>query len=232
MFPALVRRLSAATPARCEVCRTWPSAPLCRACESQFAPRRNRCVQCALALPEGVSRCGRCVQSPPPLDACHAVVSYRYPWADLVADFKFSGQAGWADTWARLLAAHAGVRHCVQSAHLVLPMPLSRERLAARGFNQAWELARRIAPGKADSRLLLRLRDTPPQAQLDRPARQSNVRHAFALEPSRAHEVRGRDVLLLDDVMTSGASLFALAQVLRDAGATRVSAAVLARTED
>ena len=111
-------------------------------------------------------------------------------------------------------------------------MPLSRERLAQRGFNQAHELARRLAPGKADARLALRVRDTASQADLDHGSRQANVRRAFALEPARAAAVRGQAVLLVDDVMTTGASLFALAQVFRDAGAAGVAAVVFARTED
>ncbi len=232
MFLDLVRTLSAATPAQCEVCRAWPAEPLCGACRTRFVVPRQRCATCAVALPDGQALCGRCVQEPPPLDACHAAASYGYPWAGLVAGFKFSGQAGWAESLAQLMIADAGIRQAVEAAEVVLPMPLSRQRLAGRGFNQAWELARRLAPGKADSALALRVRDTPPQASLDRAARLGNLRHAFALEPSRAHAVRGRRVLLVDDVMTSGASLFSLARVVRQAGAAHVAAAVLARTED
>jgi ComF family protein len=232
MFVDLVRTLSAATPAQCEVCRAWPAQPLCQGCRLRFATLRHRCIACAIALPDGPGRCGRCVQEPPPLDECHAVVSYGYPWAGLVAGFKFSGQPGWAGTFAPMMGAHAGIRACADAADLVVPMPLSRERLAARGFNQSWELARRLAPRKAHADLLLRVRDTPPQVGLERPRRLSNVQGAFALEPARAHEVRGRAVLLVDDVMTSGASLFSAAQALRAAGAARVWAAVFARTED
>ncbi len=131
-----------------------------------------------------------------------------------------------------MLAAHAPVRECLAAADRVIPMPLSRERLAARGFNQAHELARRLAPGRVDATLALRLRDTPAQARLDRDARLANMRRAFALEPARAHEVRERRIVLVDDVMTSGASLFALARVFREAGAAHVAAVVLARTEE
>lgn len=232
MFTELLQGLTAAAPAQCEVCRAWPAQPLCARCLAQFAVPRRRCRRCALALPEGVELCGRCVASPPPLDACHAAASYGYPWAGLIGRFKFSGQPGWADAFARLLAALPPVRECLAAADRVLPMPLSRERLAARGFNQAHELARRLAPARADAGLALRLRDTPSQARLDRQARLANLRHAFALEPARAHEVRDRRIVLVDDVMTSGASLFALARVLREAGASHVAAVVVARTEE
>ncbi|WBY00467.1 ComF family protein [Ramlibacter tataouinensis] len=232
MFRQLVQGLSAAAPAQCEACRAWPAQPLCGPCLERFAEPRPRCRLCALALPVGVERCGRCAGQPPVLDACHAAVSYGYPWAGLIGQFKFAGQPGWADCFARLLLSRGAVRDCLDSADRVVPMPLARERLAARGFNQAHELARRLAPGRADATLALRLRDTPAQARLDREARLANLRHAFALEPARAHEARGRRIVLVDDVMTSGASLFALAGVFRAAGASQVSAVVLARTEE
>lgn len=183
-------------------------------------------------MPPGAGTCGRCLREPPPLDACHAVVSYGFPWAGLLARFKFAADAGWSRTFAALMAAHPGVAREAGHADLVLPLPLSRERLASRGYNQAWELARRLAPKRADPHLLLRVRDTPSQVGLPRDERLANLRGAFALEPRRAAEMRGRSVLLVDDVMTSGASLFTAAAVLVGAGAARVGAAVFARTED
>lgn len=232
MFRELVRSLSQATPAQCEVCRAWPARPLCNACLDTFAVPRPRCQRCALALPDSRALCGRCLRSPPPLDACHAAVSYGYPWAALVGRFKFSGEAGWADSFAALLARSPQVQAAIDAAHWLLPMPLSRERLAVRGFNQAHELARRLAPRKCEPALALRLRDTPAQVQLDLEQRLANVRHAFALDPARAAALRGQAVLLVDDVMTTGASLFALARVVREAGAAWVGALVLARTEE
>jgi predicted amidophosphoribosyltransferase len=115
---------------------------------------------------------------------------------------------------------------------MVLPMPLDAARLAERGFNQALELARRIAPARADARLLLRLRATTPQVRLAQAERHANVRGAFGVEPLRFAELRGKKVLLVDDVMTSGASLHAAAGALRAAGAEQVSAAVFARTDE
>ena len=175
--------------------------------------------------------CGACVRQPPPLDLCFAAVDYAFPWSQLVGRFKFRGEPGWAATLARRMADIPGVAGELAQADLVLPMPLARARLAERGFNQAWLLARRRAAAKADPLLLLRLRETGSQTALDRAARRRNVEGAFGLEPLRAQAVRGRRVLLVDDVMTSGASLHAAAGVLRQAGAARVSAVVLARTD-
>jgi ComF family protein len=222
----------AAPPGRCAVCGAWPSQPLCEGCAVRFGQPSHRCRHCALPLADGAPVCGACLRTPPPLDACYAAVDYAYPWSGLVARFKFSGEAGWAPTLAARMALIPGVADEIAAAHLVLPMPLAPRRLAARGYNQALLLARAVAGGKTDPRLLLRLRETEAQVALDRKARQRNVRHAFGVDPLRARELAGRRVLLVDDVMTSGASLHAAAQALRQAGAQRVSAVVLARTED
>lgn len=175
--------------------------------------------------------CGACLREAPPLDACFAAVSYAYPWSGLVARFKFNGEAGWAASLAARMAAVPGLAAELARCDVVLPMPLAPRRLAERGFNQALLLARALDRGKTDPGLLLRLRETGAQVSLDRAGRQANVKGAFGVEPLRAAEVRGKAVMLIDDVMTSGASLHAAAKVLRQAGARRVAAAVVARTE-
>ena len=123
------------------------------------------------------------------------------------------------------------VEDILEKADLVLPIPLSAQRLALRGYNQSWELAKRLSPHKADVQMLLRTRDTPSQRQLPRHERLANLVGAFAVEPLRAEQLRGKRVVLVDDVMTTGASLHSAAQVLRQAGAAHISALVLARTE-
>jgi ComF family protein len=124
------------------------------------------------------------------------------------------------------------VEHALEQADHLVPMPLSRERLAERGFNQALELARSLAPHKLRADLLLRIRHTPAQAELGLAARLRNVNGAFAVDPLLAAQVRGSRLALVDDVMTSGASLFAAASVLRQAGAAHITALVLARTDE
>jgi ComF family protein len=129
------------------------------------------------------------------------------------------------------MAAVPGVHEELAAADLVLPMPLAPRRLAERGFNQALLLARALARDKTEAQLLLRLRETGSQAALDRAARAANVRDAFGVEPLRAGELKDKSVVLVDDVMTSGASLHAAAMAVRRAGARRVAAVVFARTE-
>ncbi|MGJ7565179.1 phosphoribosyltransferase family protein [Variovorax sp. GB1R11] len=226
-FTALLARL----PSQCAVCRAWPSRPVCDACVARFAPPAARCGGCALPVPEGVSRCGDCVKHPPPLDACLAACTYAWPWPDAIAGFKFRGDAGWAGPFATLLRSAPWVEPALEQCDIVLPMPLAPARLRERGFNQALELARRLSPAKTDPTLLLRTRDTPAQSGLARAERLRNLSGAFAVEPLRAEKVRGKRIVLVDDVMTSGASLFVAAEALRLAGAAHITAVVLARTD-
>ena len=229
MFRALIERASQ-VPARCAICHAWPSRVVCNACVTRFAQPVPRCATCALPVPEGLTRCGVCLREPPPLDACLAAVTYAWPWSDCVTQFKFGSQPGWAAELATVMRSAPWVEPALEQADRVLPMPLARERLAERGYNQALLLARRLAPHKSDATLLLKTRHTPAQSDLSRAERLRNVRGAFAVEPLRAHELRGRRVVLVDDVMTTGASLHAAALALRQAGAAHVTAVVLART--
>lgn len=217
---------------QCAVCRRWPARTLCEACVARFAQPVPRCATCALPVRAGMARCGACLREPPPLDSCIAAVTWGYPWSASIASYKFAGQPGWAAAWATLLRSAPWAEPALEAADSVIPMPLSVQRLRERGFNQALEIARRLAPAKTDAHTLLRIRDTAPQRALDREGRLRNVRGAFAVEPSRLARVRGRHLLLVDDVMTSGASLHAAALALRQAGAAGVSALVLARTDE
>ncbi|MFO1246601.1 MAG: ComF family protein [Burkholderiaceae bacterium] len=230
MFRALIERVSQQVPARCAICHAWPSRVVCNACVTRFAQPVPRCTTCALPVPEGVTRCGACLREPPPLDACLAAVNYAWPWSDCVTRFKFGNQPGWAAELATVMRSAPWVEPALEQADRVLPMPLARERLAERGYNQALLLARHLAPRKTDATLLLRTRHTPAQRELTRAERLRNVRGAFAVDPMRAHELRDQRVVLVDDVMTTGASLHAAATALRQAGVTHVTALVFART--
>lgn len=217
-------------PSRCRVCHGWPSQAVCEACVTTFGQPRARCVTCALPVPDGVLRCGACLRTPPPMDAVVAAVDYGYPWSALIRRFKFHADAGLAATLARVMASAPWAEPALEAAHRVLPIPLSRHRLRERGYNQAWLLARALAPRKADAGLLLRWRDTPAQSTLGREERLRSLEGAFALEPTRSIVWRDQRVVLVDDVMTSGATLHCAAAVLRRAGAAHVTALVLART--
>lgn len=231
MFAASFRRWLDALPSQCLVCHAWPSQSLCESCVTRFAQPRHRCASCALALAPGIHQCGQCIKTAPPLERCLAAVSYEYPWSNLITGYKFRQQPGRAAAFSLLLRSAPWVEPALESASLVLPMPLSEARLKQRGFNQALLLARRLSPDKTEPRLLLRLTDRPAQSSLSRSERIVGLEHAFAVDPLRYQRVKGAQVVLLDDVMTSGATLFAAARVLRAAGAAHITGIVIARTE-
>jgi ComF family protein len=176
--------------------------------------------------------CGGCLTQPPPFEQSIAAVDYAPPWDTLLTRYKFQGAVDLAPALADCLARAVRASGTAMPA-LLLPMPLSERRLRERGYNQAWELARRLGTAlhcEADPRLLLRVKDTAHQLALPTAARTANVRGAFAVEPRRLAEVRGREFALVDDVMTTGATAAEAARVLLQAGARRVQVWVVART--
>jgi ComF family protein len=231
---------------QCAVCHSWPARQVCEPCVSRFSPALARCRLCALSLPADLSMgaasrsdvCVTCIRHPPPVDAALAAVDYTYPWSELITRFKFGDKPGWAPFFAALMLGSSGIKRALevlQPEDVIVPMPLSAERLQTRGFNQAWELASALAHqsgsrASADAQLLLRVKHTRAQTELKREARLANVRGAFQLDPLRQPLLAGRSVVLVDDVMTSGASLFTAAQVLREASAAHITAIALART--
>ena len=173
---------------------------------------------------------------PPPFDSVTASVDYAHPWDQLIARFKFNAALDLAAALTQLmLKTRLQGQHENQQTpiELLLPVPLSAQRLRERGYNQAWELARRAAHQlqvQADARWLLRVKDTPHQLALPPARRAANVRGAFAVEPTRLREFCGKRITVVDDVMTTAATAHEIAGVLRQAGAAEVHFWVIART--
>lgn len=231
MFRRLLMGFSRHLPSQCAICHAWPAHPVCDDCVQRFGQPVPRCQTCALPVLAGMRQCGACIRLPPPLDQALAAVPYAFPWATLMTQFKFHEQTGWARSMATLMRSAPWVEPALEAADWLLPMPLSAARLRQRGFNQALVLARAVEPGRVRADVLLRVKETAPQSSLPRAERLLGVRGAYALEPALASTVRDKRIVLLDDVMTTGASLHAAAQVLRRAGATHITALVFARTE-
>lgn len=196
----------------------------CGACDAALPYlSAAHCPACALPTLDGAV-CGRCLKKKPFFDHTAAAYAYTFPLDQLVQALKFNEQLQLANALADKLAQRITTR-----PDCIVPMPLHPARLRERAYNQSLELARRIAQ-RLDIPLLphacLRVRDTPPQSALKWKERGQNMRKAFAC----AENFTGKHVAMVDDVMTSGASLNELALALRRAGASEISAWVVART--
>jgi len=199
-------------------------AHVCEACEADL-PRvpRSRCAVCALPLAAGAV-CGACLMRPPRFDRVAAALAYRFPADALIRAFKYGGRLALAQPLGEMLA-----RSVERDVDAIVPMPLARGRLAERGFNQALELARVVARRTGIPLIPSACRkvlETPPQAALPWDERARNVRRAFVCDV----DFNGRRIAVVDDVLTTGATLNELARVLRKAGAREVSGWVVART--
>ncbi len=206
----------------CYVCRGQARGILCAACRAEL-PRLEGalCPRCALPSP-GAALCGRCLAETPEYDATVAPLAYDFPADALVHALKFRGELSLASFLGKLLAERIAQRETID---LVIPVPLSAARLRGRGYNQALEIARHL-PGKLDFSSCVRERDATPQTELPWAQRRRNVRGAFACRRS----LEGARVAVVDDVMTTGATLDEMARTLKRAGAARVVNWVLART--
>jgi ComF family protein len=217
-----------ALPQRCELCAGASGAELvCRGCAESLPRLGPACPVCALPSPAG-EVCGQCVAHPPPFDATIAAFAYAFPVDRLMHAFKYHGRLALAEWGARAIAAARERSNAVLPQRLVA-LPLAHERQRERGYNQAFEIARVLA---REWRVPLvrggvrRALAAPPQAALPWSERAKNVRGAFACEL----RLEGWSVAVIDDVMTTGASLAELARTLKKAGAARVENWVVART--
>jgi ComF family protein len=232
MLARLLRHVTSALPSTCVVCHQWGGGAFCAACVDRFARPQPRCGRCGEGSGQDLPACGRCLQKPPPYARTVCAMDYAFPWAQAITQFKFLGQVELAGGLAQLLS-----RAVQASGHalpkLALPVPLSRQRLAERGYNQAWEVARRVAATlglPAHAQVLLRHLDTPHQVDLSRAERQRNLHQAFMVDPQHKALIEGQNLALVDDVMTTGATLAACSSCLLRAGAAQVDVWVLART--
>src|SRR3954469_10491784 len=234
----LDRLVHALLPAPCLGCgRPLPAAGaalgLCAACRASLVPiPRQTCASClrplaAHALPAGY-RCGPCRQSPPAFDRLVALWSYRPPLDAVVRGLKFGRLDYLGRHLAAALAAELSPR--LAGCDQVVPVPLHWRRRLARGYNEPERIAHPLAAGLGLPcvQALARRRATPPQSLLGREERLANLRKAFRVP--RPDRVRGRHVLLVDDVATTGATLHAAAAALKKAGAAAVTALVAGRT--
>ena len=222
---ALGGRLFAGT---CYLCRGGSQGILCAQCDADLPHlARPRCALCALASLAG-KLCGRCLAEPPAFDATTAVFAYAFPADVLVQGLKFRGELALAPLLADALHQELAASQ-PDPVDLMVPVPLHEVRLAERGYNQSMEIARalaRLTGVTAAPDLCLRVRDTAAQLELPWKERHENVRDAFSCRRA----VEGMRIAVVDDVMTTGATLDEVAATLKKFGAARVVNWVVVRT--
>lgn len=229
-------RLAAVIPSQCWICQRWPSTSLCVDCLARWAQPVHRCQRCALPLPPlAISTgtlCGQCLRKPPLLSSCVAAVDYAYPWRSLISDFKFRNHIALAKSFAQVLLQHSKACELLQQCDALITVPLSTQSLRMRGFDQTHLLGRSLDPHKILPHAVLRHHTDRAQHELTRSQRLHQLQSVFYLHPRKPQvitQIQGRHILLIDDVMTTGATLNALANTLLKAGAAQVSGLVFAR---
>jgi ComF family protein len=240
MRRAFARVLDAVLPPRCLKCglvvatQTGSHGALCPSCWQGLSFLGAPCCACCgqpfdFEMGPG-ALCGACTQAPPALDRARAVMRYDEASRDLVLAFKHADRTSLTPAFAAWLK-RAG-EELLAEADVIVPVPLHWSRLFTRRYNQAALLA--LALGDLTGKevmpdLLVRRRATRKQGHLGRLARQRNVAGAFALHPGRASALAGKRVLLIDDVITTGATVSNCARVLRQGGAAAIDVLALAR---
>jgi ComF family protein len=224
----LLAWLSWLWPERCALCRAPIGAgkDFCAGCHADLPWIKTGCPTCA-APSSSSARCGRCQRKPPAMHRTYAALRYAEPVDRLIVGLKYRRRLDLARALAQLLLPTLQKIHT--RPDIVLPVPLHSARLRERGYNQALEIARVLArrlklPLATDA--VRRTRATATQTTLPRTQRARNVRNAFAV---RTDELNGKHVAIVDDVMTSGHTIDALAKVLRRAGAKEISVWIIAR---
>jgi len=216
-----------ALPAQCVLCAAEAAtANLCNACRDDlpYLPAA-RCPVCAVPS-TGNQICGACLAHPPTFDRAFAPCTYAFPLDRVIQRLKYSGMLAAVPLLADLMLK------CVETAprpDLVIPMPLSKERLRERGFNQSLEIARPIVSALAVELApdaCIRIAHGSPQSALPWKERAANVRGAFVC----MQDLTGRSIAVVDDVLTTGATMNELARVLRLRGAREITAWIAART--
>lgn len=202
----------------CQARLKWVESPLCPCCGRVF-PRRE----------DGDHLCGPCQKEPPPFSRARAAVLYdeEGPSGTAIKSFKYRRRLDMLPVMQHWLKSPL-CQELVAEADLMVPVPLHPRRLRERGFNQALLLAQAFPEARVEREVLVRVRHTPPQTSLPTPReRRENVKGAFAVV--RPEVVRGKKVLLVDDVFTTGATVKECARTLRRGGAREVSVLTVAR---
>lgn len=206
---------------------------LCKACESDLPINDHACPVCAIPIKNTQANltCGQCIKSPPSYDYGYSVFRYEMPIVKMVSQMKFSKKLSYASILASLLAkSYAKNEAAYGIPEAILPVPLHNKRLVQRGYNQSLELSRKLSKQLRKPLLLdfiKRVTETQAQTELNKKQRRQNVKGSFeALKKSTY-----KHILVIDDVVTTGATINEVARVLKNSGVTTVGFLSIARAQ-
>ncbi|HET8710286.1 MAG TPA: ComF family protein [Spongiibacteraceae bacterium] len=211
----------------CVFCGTTSPDDICVGCAAELPYIENCCQQCGIPMSHD-SLCGDCLIAPPQFARCLAPLRYEVPISHLVGSFKYRGNFNHGRILSQLLIERLRQESTI-TVDALIPVPLHWRRRWSRGFNQSEIVADELSRAfglQVQTRWLRRIRGGTPQQRLDADARQKNLRDAFAC----SHEIEGRHLAVIDDVVTTGATANAIARILRESGAASVQIWALART--
>lgn len=246
--------VDALLPNHCALCSSKAKGLLCSPCANELPPIAHSCTRCALPLPQ-TELCAECLKTPPSFDSIVAAYEYAYPLDHLVLQFKHNNHPHIGRKLAEKLAltiCHtieqtiehktpspkplSPMQHAATPPDIIACVPLHWRRRLQRGFNQAEIIAKHLhAHTSAQTtqylpQLLTKLNHTQSQQNLSRKQRLKNLRQSFAVAPKLLTEVKGKHIAVVDDVVTTGATAEVIANLLKEAGASRVDIWALART--
>jgi ComF family protein len=224
-------------PAQCLLCHLPSNNKLiCKHCQKALTQERSCCQHCGLPLPKPQPFCGNCLQQGHLFTQLHAVADYHSPYPQLIKQFKYKKKLLNGELLAQLLITSINRNTSAQQRSKIdylVPVPLHKRKLQQRGFNQSQLLAERISaklhiPLLLD--LVIRQKQTCAQENLSLQKRKNNLKEAFTVAPGEKSKLSGSYIVIIDDVVTTGATVNSLSQVLLQAGALRVDVWCICRT--
>ena len=225
-------------PSTCLLCHlTSQQSLICSYCHDAILTERPCCLHCGCGLTNSQAFCGECLQHHFYFQQLHAIASYHPPFPEMIKQLKYSNQLLYADLLALLLADSIKQRYSqqqLQEIDYLIPVPLHIKKHRHRGFNQAQLISQALAkhiPLKVNQHAIIRNKYTEAQEGLSRAQRATNLKRAFSLSEEAIRSLQGKYIVLIDDVVTTGATINSLCQCLLDANVKRVDVWCICRTE-
>ncbi len=234
MLTRFANRLHQLLPGACLLCHssmnnTGKGELICHQCQSDLIQQYPSCRRCGVQTPYSLNNCGQCLKKPPVFDSLTKLAPYQPPYDRLVHKLKYQYRLIYGELLGQLLAQRL-LQGGKPEVEAIIPMPLHKYRWFSRGFNQSTEIAMPLAKVlqlRIDEQLCRRKKNTLPQSELNSAQRRKNLAGAFTLTRALPY----RHIAIIDDVVTSGATVSSLTRELKNAGAEAVHIWTICRTE-